>query len=174
MGTIESSAIDKLFTGMATADIYGSGSYFEDGIHVVQLKDFFCKEGFKGKTLIAEFAVVSSSNPDIAEGSTRSYVLKLDSPYLLPNTTKLVMALLGYENTKDNLSNGAIRKECELVSRAVLGSDTARAELGAAFSADMLKGVKVKVECTKKQTKPSLKAPAGGVYTDHAWSPMTS
>lgn len=171
MGSIDTAGIDKLFGGLATAEVFGSGNYFEAGIHVVTLKDIFCKEGFKGKSLIAEFEIVSSSDASVSVGSTRSYVLKMESPYAPANAAKLFMALLGYENTKENLTNGSIRKECEVTARAVMGSETAQKELGDIYRPDMLKGARLKVECSLRDTKPSLKSPNGGVWTDHAWSP---
>lgn len=166
--------VDALFGNMAKAEIFGSGTYFEDGQHEVSLKNLFVKEGHKGQSFIAEFTVIQSSNPEVQVGATRSYVLKFENMYTMANVTKLVMALLGYENTQANQKNPAIRKEIELVTRAVLGSETAKAELGEAYQEGLLTGTRIRVECTKVDTKPSAKNPQGGVRTDHSWSPIAA
>lgn len=174
MGSISSQEIDTMFGALANASVTGSGNYFtEEGIHIVELRDFFVNSGFNGVSLIAEFTVLSSNNPEVKPGSSRSAVYKKDSQYFLANTKKIVMALLGYEPTRDNFSNPEIGKEIALACAAVLGSETARKEMGSAFSPDMFKGVKLRVECVAKQTKPSPKNPEGGTRIDCTWVPFT-
>ena len=166
------SNIDQLFSGMAKADINSSGTYMGDGVYEIETKSLFVKVGRNpakpGDSFICEFTIVKSNNPAHAVGSTGSYVLKFSNPYAMGNIVELVMAILGYQNTKDNQSNPAIRKEVDLVTRASCGSDTAKGELGADYAPDMLTGVRLHLECAKK---PTLK---GGEFTVHKWSPIAA
>ncbi len=153
---------------MAKAEIFGAGNYMEEGLYVVETKNVFVKEGFKGKSFIFEFTVIESNNAAHAPGTSGSWVLK----FTFGNITRLVMALLGYENTKENQQNETIRKEVELIVRAACGSDTAKKELGDVYSDGMLIGIRVKLETTKRKTAPTTEKPQGGVHTNHDWSPL--
>lgn len=169
--------IDKLFGNMVTTEINGSGTYMSDGLYKVKTKNVFVKTGTNpsspGDSFIAEFTVLESDNPEHKPGSTGSYVLKFTNPYAMGNIVEFVMALLGYENTKANQKDPAIRREVDLVTRAACGSDTARAELGSNYFDGILHDIEVGLECRKKPTKPSAKNPTGGVFTTHKWSPLS-
>jgi hypothetical protein len=164
--------IDQLYAGMAKAEIFGRGNYMGDGLYVVETKNIFVKEGFKGRSFICEFTVIESNNAEHAPGTSGSWVLKFENKFTFGNITRLVMALLGYANTKENQQNEAIRLEVERVARAVSGSDKAKAELGADYTEGMLVGLRVKLECSKVKTAPNAKNPVGGEYTAHDWSPL--
>lgn len=164
------SNIDQLFSGMAKADINSSGTYMGEGLYVVETKNLFVKTGRNpakpGDSFICEFTILASNNPNHAIGSTGSYVLKFSNPYSMGNIVELVMAILGYQNTKDNQSNATIRNEVDLVTRAACGSDTAKTALGADYAEGMLIGTRLRLECTKK---PTVK---GGEFTVHKWAPV--
>ena len=171
-----SASIDQLFAGMAKAEINGSGTYMDDGLYVVETKNIFVKKGTNpqkpGDSFIAEFTVIESNNPKHAVGSSGSYVLKFSNIFAMGNIVEFVMALLGYENTKENQKNEEIRKEVDLVTRATCGSDAAKKELGDLYEEGMLRGIRVRLECTKKPTAPKPGKPDGGVFTVHKWSPL--
>jgi hypothetical protein len=165
--------IDKLFDGMATKEIGGSGNFMGEGLYVVETKQLFVKEGFKGKSFICEFEIVKSDNDAHPVGSTGSYVLKFENPYAFGNISELVIALLGYENTKENQTNKTIRDQVQDVTSAACGSDKAKAKLGANSEDGMLLGIRLKLECRKKATAPKAGRPEGGEFTVHKWSPTT-
>lgn len=170
------SKIDALFEKCATVDVNGSGNYMGVGLYRVKTKQIFVKNGTNpskpGDSFITEFTILKSNNPKHEVGSTGSYVLKFSNPYAMGNIVELVMALLGYDNTKENQQNPDIRREIDLVTRATCGSDTAKAELGPDFEDGMLLDIEVDLECTLKPTKPSVGKPDGGVFTVHRWSPV--
>ncbi len=174
--------IDALFGNMAKADINGSGTYMGEGLYVVEIKTIFVKEGRNpakpGDSFICEFTVLESSNANHAPGSSGSYVLKFSNPYTLGNIAELVIALLGYENSKENQKNSDIREQADVVVRATCGSDKGKAELAelrAALGEDYgtLTGKKLRLECVKKPTLPKNGKPAGE-FTVHKWSPLNS
>ncbi len=169
--------IDLLFGNIATTEINGSGTYMSEGIYVVETKNIFVKEGKNpakpGDSFICEFSIIESSNPAHSVGSTGSYVLKFSNPYTLGNIAELVMALLGYENTRENQKDPTIRKEVDLVVRAACGSDTARKALGDGYEEGMLHGIRLRLECTKKPTLPKNGKPAGE-FTVHRWAPLAA
>ncbi len=163
--------IDKLFDGMARAEIFGKGNYLEDGIYTVEMRNIFAKEGHKGKSFICEFTILESSNAANPPGSSGSWVLNFSNKYAFGTIAELVLALLGYENTRENQTDPTIRKQVELVARAVCGSETAQKELGADYEDGMLLGIRVKLETTKRATQPTATKPAG-TFTAHKWSPI--
>ncbi len=167
--------IDTLFGNMAKAEINGSGTYMDTGIYVVETKNIFVKEGRNpakpGDAFICEFTVLETNNPKHEVGSTGSFVLKFSNPYAMGNIVELVMALLGYDNTRANQTDPDIRKEIDLVTRAACGSDSAKSELGENYEEGMLHGIKVLLECTKKPTLPKAGKPAGE-FTVHKWTPI--
>lgn len=158
--------IDKLFDGMAKAEIFGKGNYLEEGLYVLESKNFFVKEGHKGTSFVSEFTVVESNNAAHPAGSTASWVINFDNDYIFGNISELVIALLGQENTRENQVDAAFRDEVELITRAVCGSKKAQEALGGNYSEGMLNGIRVKVETKKKATQK------GGEYTAHKWSPV--
>lgn len=164
--------IDKLFGGMAKAEIFGRGNFMGEGLYVVDIKNIFAKDGFKGQSFIAEFTIVESSSDKHAVGSSGSWVLKFKWPATFGHITRFMMALLGYEDTKANQDNPQIRELCERVARAVCGSEAARKELGENYVEGMLNGIRVKLECTMQKTAPKPGQPAGGDFTSYAWSPL--
>ena len=162
--------IDKLFGGMAKAEIFGRGNYMSEGLYVVQTKNIFVKDGYKGQSFIAEFEILESNNEKHAVGSSGSWVLKFKWPATFGHITRFVMALLGYADTKANQDDPEIRKQCELVARAVCGSEVARKELGAEYEEGMLTGIKLKLECVMQKTAPGPGKPLGGDFTAYTWS----
>ncbi len=166
--------IDQIFKGQAEADVFGRGNYMQPGVYVVETKNLFVKNGFKGNSFIAEFTIIESSNPAHAPGTTGSWVLKFAWPATLGHITKFVMACLGVEPTKENLDNPKIRKQVEVVTRASCGSDTARAELGAKYQPGMLNGIRLQLECSLQKTNPKPGKPEGGDFTSYSWSPVQS
>jgi len=170
--------IDQLYSGMAKAEINGRGTYLGEGHFEVQTKSIFVKKGVNpkkpGDSFICEFEIQKSDNADHPVGSTGSYVLKFSNVYAMGNIAELIIALLGYENTKANQGDADIREQAALVARAVCGSETAKAELETlrkglgdpAFG--NVVGQRLRLETTKRPTE------AGGEYTVHKWAPLTS
>lgn len=177
MSSLGTSSVDNIFNGLAKAEIFGSGNYFnEEGIFIVELQDIFCQDGFNGIAMIAEFRVLKSNNPDVSIGSARSVVYKKENKYFLANVKKLMLSLMGYEPTRENFSSVSVGEEVALITRAVMQSDTAKAEMaakGVPFDPNMFKGATLRVECVKKEMKPSPKHPNGGTRIDTNWSPMS-
>jgi hypothetical protein len=169
-----SNSIDQLFAGMAKAEIFGKGSYFDAGIYRVKLKTFHVKEGgFNGNSFISEFEIVESNNPGSPAGSTRSFVMNFTNKYIMADVSMLVLALLGHDPAKkENQQNAELRETVAKYTRAALGSETAKKELGAEYEEGMFLGVELKLECTIVPTKPSAKNLNGGTFTTHAWSPI--
>ncbi len=159
--------IDKLFDGMAKAPINGRGTFLTPGLYTVKLKNIFVKEGFKGKSFITEFEIVTSNNDEHKPGSTRSWVLNFGKAQTFPDITKFMMACLGEDPAvKANQDDAGLKALAELFARAVCGSDTAPKELGEDYRPGMFEGRELKLECTPYVTK------AGTDFTVHAWSPL--
>jgi hypothetical protein len=166
--------IDKLFDGMAKAEIFGRGNYMSEGLYIVETKNLFVKDGFKGKSFVAEFTIVESNNEKHAVGTSGSWVLKFTWPATFGHITKFVTALLGYDpNQKANQDDPKIRKQVELVTRAACGSDAAKKELGPdGYEEGMLNGIRLRLECSMQKTAPKPGKPEGGDFTSYAWSPI--
>lgn len=160
--------VDNLFAGMAKAEIFGKGSFMGEGVFEIETKDVFVKEGFKGKSFICEFTILESNNPAHAVGSSGSYVLKFENKYTFGNASELVMALLGFENTRDNQANADVRALVQEVTAAACGSEKSQKALGEGYSDGMLKGVRLRLETKKTGTQK------GGEYTVHKWSPIAA
>ena len=159
--------IDQLFNGLAKAQINGRGTFMSEGLYIVDIQNIFVKEGFKGKSFIAEFTIVESNNDDHKPGVTRSWVLNFSKQQTFPDISKFMMALLGDDpSVKANQENPEIRKAGELYARATCGSPTAKSELGAKYEEGMFKGARLRLECTEIKTK------ANTPFTVHAWSPL--
>lgn len=171
-----SNTIDALFAGMAQKEIFGKGQYFEAGIFEVKLKTFTVKpDGFNGASFISEFEVITSSNPEVQPGVTRSFVMLFSNKYIMADVSQLVMALMGFDPSKpENQKNPALRELVAKYTRASLGSVAAKAELAqmeATFADGQFIGQHLKLECVKVPTRPSVKNPEGGQFTAHRWSP---
>lgn len=174
--------IDKLFSGMAKAEIFGSGKNLTEGLYEIEVKELMVKESRNplkpGVNFICEFLIVGSNNDDHPVGCTRSWVLNMSNPFAFGNISELVLALLGYENSPTNHKNVELREEIRVITSAVLGGSESIAEVEAIRKElgdpgyGVLVGKKAKLECVNKPTKPSPKNPNGGTYTSHKWSPM--
>ncbi len=167
--------IDTLFGNLVKADVNGSGKYMGEGRYLVETKNIFAKEGRNplkpGDNFICEFTIIESSNPGHEVGSTGSFVVNMANPFASGNIVELAIALLGYENTRENQKNADIREQADVVMRATCGSDSAKAALatlreGLGPDYGVLVGKRLRLECVKKPTK------AGGEFTVHKWSPV--
>ena len=167
-----STAIDKLFEGMAKADASGKGTFMEPGLYVVETKSVFVKNGFKGPSFIVEFSVVESNNDKHKPGTSGSWVLKFSWPATFGHITKFVFACLGIEPTKWNLEDPELRDEAELVARVVSGSEPAQKQLGDDYAEGMLTGIKLRLECVAQKTAPKPGRPEGGDFTAYHWAPL--
>ena len=61
--------LDDLFAGMDTAKGSDRGEFFSAGVYTVKAKSFEYRDGYKGKSFIAKFEVVTSNNEDTKPGS---------------------------------------------------------------------------------------------------------
>ncbi len=162
--------IDQILSGMAKAEIFGSGNYMSPGLYTVETKRVFVKDGFKGKTFVAEFTVLESNNPKHTPGSSGSWVLKFEWKATFGHITKYVAAILGLDpNDKKVQADPAIRQQIELIVRAACGSDIAKKELGEEYEEGMLEGVQLRLECSTQQTVGKKQD-----FTVYNWTPITS
>lgn len=163
--------IDRLFGGMAKAEIFGRGKNMAEGLYKVQIKNIFCKEGKNprkpGDSFIVEFTILESSKPDAhAPGSSGSWVLKFTWPATFGHITRFVFAMLGWEPTDEALKNPRNRELAELYARAVCGSLAAKQQLGAEWEEGMFNGIQLGLETMLQSTDK------GGNFTAYAWSPL--
>lgn len=163
--------IDKLFEGMAKADVNGRGNYMKEGIYTVEMKNIFVKKGTNpkkpGDSFIVEFTILESNNAAHVVGTSGSWVLKFSWPATFGHITKFVMALLGEDpGIKANIDNPELRETVARYTRAVCGSDLAKKELGADWEDGIFNGAQLKVECSAQTTS------SGGPFTAFAWSPI--
>ncbi len=179
-GSSMSQDMDKLFEGMANADIYGKGSWMSEGNYVVTLKNIEVTQGrnprkastYKKALLIVEFEIAETNRADKHPvGAKRSTVLNSGSDYFFADVSKLMMSLLGYDpSKKENQSNPEVRGAAESFAAAQCGSAKARAELGDLFTEGMFVGKRLGLECTSDAPTPENPNP----FTNMFWSPVTS
>lgn len=172
--------VEKLFSGMADADIHGKGSWMSEGLFTIEIKNIQVKEGtnpknlntFRKGLLIVEFGVVESTKPEKHPvGASRSTVLNSGSTYFFADASKLMMALLGYDpSKKENQTDPDVRGAAETFARAVCGSEKAKAELGELYTEGMFVGKRLKLECV--DTAPTTEKPKG--FTNLYWAPIAA
>jgi hypothetical protein len=93
-------AVDDLRKSIRSAQVFGSGQYILKGQHTLEVSKCFYKkanDGTNKENLICEFRVVSSTNPDMVEGETRSAVYTFDKQGWLGRFKSMTLALVGVE-----------------------------------------------------------------------------
>lgn len=98
--------INELRASMRSANVYGKGQYFEPGRYLLEVDRGFYQrtmiDGTAKESVIFEFRVLESTNPDIEVGSTRSSVFSAANQGWLSRLKSLQLALHGGEvMTKD-------------------------------------------------------------------------
>lgn len=155
----------SLFGGkdMNSQSASGGGSYFKEGVFLVQLKKSFGKKGFKGETFIAELKVLESDNEKIKVGTTRSFVQKL-SPHEYPE--------MAYGNVADFMRHGlaswmdaAGMDRPKSVDDIDLPDDVADAICS---EDNPIQDIVLVLECTTIVTKK------GNDFTKHKWAVPTA
>jgi len=87
--------IEEMFKGMDTAEMNGKGNYMAEGKYRVKTTALRTKEGFKGKSFILDFEIVTSNNDAHKPGTSGSWVVKLDKPQAFGDIKGLMFAISG-------------------------------------------------------------------------------
>jgi hypothetical protein len=172
--------IDSVFAGMAKADASGRGGNMDVGLYVVETRNILVRPGKDpkkpGNIFVVEFDVLESTSERHKPGSSGSWVLRFAWPATLGHITKFVYAALGnvdpegWALTKANLDDPAKRELAERYTRAMCGSDKAKAELGDEYEDGMFLRQRLRLETKMQKTAPKPGQPEGGDFTVYNWS----
>lgn len=156
--------VDKMFAGMATAQMFGKGIFMGEGRFGVRTKLIKLNEGHKGKSFIVEFEVLSSTNEKHAIGSSGSWVVKMDKPNAFSDIKGFVAALIGMDpkSIRKPEEDPATHETLAKYAKAACDADFAK-KIGE--EPDFLIGVDLNLETVLKKTL------AGKDFTVHNWSP---
>ena len=92
-------SIEELRASMRAAQVYGKGQYFSKGLYLLKVKlmkyqrtmvDNVLKE-----SIVVEFEVLETSNPEVLKGETRSVVFAFHNQGWLSRFKAFVLALVG-------------------------------------------------------------------------------
>lgn len=166
--------LDTLFAGMQQSALNDRGEFFAEGLYTVEAKSFEFRDGFKGKSFIAKFAVVESNNPDTPVGVTRSWIVKLDKAatkaQAMGDIKSLMFALSGVDPRQvksPELDPGAHEQATKLFKASI--DETYAKTIG--VDPRLLVGRRVRLEATTVKTKATADRPNGGEFTRHSWTP---
>ncbi len=165
----EAEMIDDAFRGMADAPPPGSGTYInESGTFLVEVVKAFGKDGFKGKSFIVEFKVLTSSIPDLVPvGSTRSWTLKWDKKQNHADLKAFALAATGLESVAASKRQADITATYMIYAAAgqmVAGDAAVKAKQLLGDGLDGFEGYSVRLDTEKTKTQ------VGGDFTRHRWS----
>ncbi len=169
------SDLDALFSGMASSALNDRASFFPEGLYDCEVKALEYRNGFKGQSFIAKFAVLSSNNPEAPIGTTRSWIVKLDKPktkaQAMGDIKSLIFALLGHEprNIKAPEVDPGPHEQATKLFKCAIDETFAKAN---DVDPKAFIGRKVHLECTTVKTAPTPDRPQGGDFTRHAWAPF--
>lgn len=159
--------IEMLRASMRQAQVYGKGQYLEEGVHeleIIKVKhQRTLVEGAAKESLIAEFKVLSSSNPTHQVGSTRSYVENLVNTGWLSRFKAFMIAAIGVD------PEGKVPTEAEEATSdmyVALRSDEERVKLG--LPENFMAGRRVRCEGMAGKSKK------GGPVTNKKWLPLAA
>lgn len=153
------------FAGIGEVEVTTRGIYLLPGSYDLEVENILTiTTRKKTNAFIAEFRVLKSSNPEVAEGALVSWYQALELDAALPNIKKLFIALTGTNMADPKAKetfNGELEELLELMTSFVPGKDENGDER--VHPAKEL-GWKVHVDCVMTETK------AGGEFTVHNWS----
>jgi hypothetical protein len=164
--------IDKLFSGMQNAPMFGRGNYMGEGLFQVKITNVFVKPRFKGgNVFICEFQILESNNEKHKVGTTGSWCPKIELPNTFGDIKSLMFAATGTDPKTVKAEDGALHGQASLLARAACGSESAKAELKQTFAQQGIDhdgsiiGCEVRLECTQTKTKENKD------FTRYTWSP---
>ncbi len=165
----EAEVIDEAFRGMADAPPPGSGTYINDsGTFLVEVVKALGKDGFKGKSFIVEFKILTSSIPDqVPVGSTRSWTLKWDKKQNHADMKAFALAATQLESVASSKRQADISATYMIYAAAgplVAGDAAIKAKELLGPKATGFEGLEVRLDTEKTKTQ------AGGDFTRHRWS----
>jgi hypothetical protein len=172
------SDLEALFGGMALAESSGQqADFFKGGVYSVTTKSFEFRDGYKGKSFIAKFVIDASNNPEVAVGSTRSWIVKLDGTKeqktrAMGDIKNLFFALQGLnpDKVKKPEIDPTTHKEASHAFFCSVDAEYAKTKGEGIEHLDFI-GLPVKLEATEVDTKPKVVGGAPGKFTRHAWMP---
>lgn len=157
--------IEALKAQMRAAQVFGKGQYFEKGQYTLEVDKLFYKrtlvEGVAKENIICEFKVLSSSNPTVETGETRSTVFAFHHKGWLPRFKALLIALAGVD------PDGRVPPETESLVMdlyVALRSDEERKRMK--LPENFLKGRRVRAEAFPGKSQ------RGVDVTNMKWSPI--
>jgi len=163
--------IDQLRASMRAAQVFGKGQYILIGRHDLDVLKLFYKrtliDGVAKESIIAEFTVRASTNPEMVVGETRSVVYTFDKKGWMSRFKALVLALVGVD------PDGRVPLEAENAIGdiyAALRSDEERVKLG--LPENFLAGKHVHVEGIPGTIRGGPNA--GKPIVDLKWTPATA
>jgi len=176
---------EELYKDMPNAEGFGAGKYFDDGRYDLRVKSIKCitsrnaSNGNAGKHFFTvEFEVLSSSNPGVEVGESRSWQVKIEgNTYAFSDIKNFIFALCLDTDPKDApppKKNPELHAMATNIAMALSDEEFAAKadDVTQAFVADVV-GMPVKLEAFKKATLAKPGKPAG-VFTLHQWSPATA
>ena len=162
------SDIDEMFAGMANAAPPGRGTYInDDGTYRVEVVKAFGKSGFRGKSFIVEFKVLTSSNPNVPVGCTRSWTVKWDKIQNHADLKAFALAATGIEAVATSKRDADITATYMVYAAAgqlVAGDAAIKAKELLGDDGPPFDGFQVMLDTEKTRTQ------AGGDFTRHKWS----
>ena len=141
------------FSGISKARQSGGGNWWLKGKFRVRISKVEFREGHRGQSYIVESQVLTSSNPEVLVGETRSQVIKMDKESALGNIASFLCAAMA-SMTGENLDNPDANEIGESDVEASYGPD------------QPLVGVELNVEAIDIITK------AGTPFTKVVYTPV--
>src|SRR5579872_6126717 len=93
--------IEALRASMRAAQVFGKGQYILKGIHWLEIVKLFYKrthmEGTTKESVICEFTVKGTNNPEMVVGETRSIVFNFEKKGWLSRFKALGLAIVGVD-----------------------------------------------------------------------------
>lgn len=151
---------------MGKAKMNGKGVYLPFGFQGrVKIKKFKPNNGYKGKSIIWEFELLSSNLPEHPKGVTRSWTIKMDNDFAWGDLKQITFALLGIDpNTvPDAEVDSTLHDEADETFEEALG----QADKG---EVPLFVDEEVLLETVKYTTKGSADKPSKDVAL-YRWSP---
>lgn len=166
-----------MFDGMDVAQGSNSGIFFTDGVYSVELKEIeYRPNGYKGKSVIFRFKVLTSNNSEHAPQSTRTWILKLgkkpdEDKRTMADIKSLIFALTGTSAREVGTPEQNPEAHKQATAAFLAAIDRKYAEKYN-LDPEMLLGAQCNLECLGIKTKPKPGQTEGTVYTRHNWSPL--
>ncbi len=167
--TTENEVIEEAFRGMVDAAAPGRGTYInDDGTFLVEVVKAFGKAGFKGKSFIVEFKVLTSSCPELVPvGALRSWTVKWDKIQNHADLKAFALAATGIESVAPTKRQADITATYMIYSAAgplVAGDAAIKATALLGPTAEGFEGLQVRLDTEKTLTQAKTD------FTRHKWS----